>query len=105
MVDIHREGRGETQGTGGDSGWGRGGEKVRRTRGECTRQAPGCLSRLDREGTKSRRSFLFLAFVEHRRAGTARSAEHAPFGTARSLSSVEWKAAPAPPRSAMELAT
>ena len=65
MVDIRREGRGETQGAGGDSGWGRGWEKVRRTRGECTHQAPGCLSRLDGEGTKSRRSFLFRAFVEH----------------------------------------
>ena len=105
MVDIRWEGRGETQGAGGDSGWGRGWEKVRRTRGECTHQAPGCLSRLDGEGTKSRRSFLFRAFVEHPGAGTARSAGHAPCRTAGILSSVEWKAAPVPPHSATELET
>ena len=75
MVDIHREGHRETQGAGGDWGWGRGGEKARRTRGECARQASGCLSCSDGEGTKSRRSFLFRVFVEHQRAGTARSAQ------------------------------
>ena len=105
MVDIRREGRGETQGAGGDSGWGRGWEKVRRTRGECTHQAPGCLSRLDGEGTKSRRSFLFRAFVEHPGAGTARSAGHTPYRAAGSLSSVNRESSAVPPRSATELAT
>ena len=90
---------------GRDWGWGRRGQKVHRTRGECARQAPGCLSRSDGEGTKSRRSFLFRAFVEHRRTGTARSAGHAPYRTAGSLSSLEGKAAPATPRSGTELAT
>ena len=55
---------------GGDWGWGRGGQKVRPTWGELARQAPGCLSCSVGEGTKSRHSFLFLAFVEHPRAGT-----------------------------------
>ena len=112
MVDIRREGRGETQGAGRhpagageDWGWGRGGQKARRTRGECACQAPGCLSPSDGEGTKSRGSFLFRAFVEHRRAGTARSAGQAPYRTAGSLSSVEGKAAPSPLRRAKELAT
>ena len=90
---------------GGDWGWGCGGQKARRTRGECARQAPGCLSRSDREGTKSMCSILFRAFVEHSRAGTARSAGHAPYGTAGSLSSLEGKGAQAPPRSATQLAT
>ena len=57
--------------------------------GECTRQSPGCLSRSDGEGTKCRHSFLFHAFVEHPRAGTAHSTEHTPYRTAGSLSSVE----------------
>ena len=48
-------------GTGWDWGWGCGGEKACRTWGECARQAPGCLSRLDGEGTKSKHSFLFRA--------------------------------------------
>ena len=92
MVGIRREGRGETQGAGTrpdqrGRGWGRGGEKARRIQGECARPAPGCLSRLDGEGTKRRRSFLFRTLVEHPRAGTARSAGHAPYGTAGSLSS------------------
>ena len=39
--------------------------------GECAPQAPGCLSRSGGEGTKRRRSFLFRAFVELPRAGTA----------------------------------
>ena len=56
-------------------------------RGECSRQAPGCLSRSDGEDAKSRRSFLFRAFVEHPRAGTAHSAGHAPYRAAGSLSS------------------
>ena len=81
MVDICREGRGETQGArtrparAGTGGWRRGGKKAhapdwrRRKlrlgprrgegaphRGECARQAPGCLSRLGREGTKRGRS-------------------------------------------------
>ena len=42
-------------------------------------QASGCLSRSDGEDAKSRRSFLFWVFVEHPRAGTARSAGHAPY--------------------------
>ena len=92
-------------GAGGDWGWGRGGQKVRRTWGECAQQAPGCLSRSDGEGTKSRRSFLFRAFVEQPRAGTAHSAGHTPYRTARSLSSIEGKAAPAPLHSVTELAT
>ena len=90
---------------GGDWGWGRGEQKARHTRGECARQASGCLSRSDREDTKCRCSFLFRAFVEHPRAGTARSAAHAPYRAAGSLSSVEGKAVPAPSRSETELAT
>ena len=105
MVDIRREGRSEAKGTGGDWGWGRGGQKARRTGGECARQTPGCLSLSDREGTKRRRSFLFQAFVEHPRAGTARSTGPTPYRAAGSLSSVEGKAAPAPPRSPTEPAT
>ena len=81
-------------------------EGRRRTHpGRVARQAPGCLSRPDGEGTKSRCSFLFLAFVEHQRAGTTRSAGHTPYRTARSLSSIDGKAAPAPHSSGMELAT
>ena len=48
---------------------------------------------------------MFRAFVEHRRAGTARSAGHAPYRAAGTLSSVEGKAASAPPHSARELGT
>ena len=91
-------------GAGWDWGWGREGEKAPRTRGECARQAPGCLSRSDGEGIKHRRSRVH-AFVEHWRAGTARSAGHAPYGAAGSLSSVEGKAAPVPPCSGTELET
>ena len=112
MVDICREwgsrlntGRRHPTGAGGNWGWDRGGEKARRTRGECAGQAPGWLSRSDGEGTKCRRSFLFCAFMEHARARTARSAGPAPYRTAGSLSRVEGKGAPAPPRSAMEPAT
>ena len=79
--------------------------RARRKRGECACQAPGCLSCSDWEEAKSRRSFLFRAFVEHLRAGTVRSTGHAPYTTAGSLSSTEGKAAPAPPCSARELAT
>ena len=92
-------------GAGWDWGWGREGEKARRTRGECARQAPGCLSRSDGEGTKCRRSFLFRAFVEDPRAGIMCGAGHTPYRTAGNLSSIEGKAALAPPRSVMELAT
>ena len=81
MVDIRREGRGETQGARtrpAQAGTGAGDAEGRRrtapdwrrrklrlgprrgegarTRGECARQAPGCLSRLGREGTKCGRS-------------------------------------------------
>ena len=102
MVDIPREGRGETQGAGtrparAGTGAGDGGQKACRTRGECAHQAPGCLSRSAGEGTKSRRSFLFRAFVEYRRAGTARCAGHATYRAAGSLSSPEGKAAPSLP--------
>ena len=45
-------------------------QKVRPIWGELARQAPGCLSCSVGEGTKSRHSFLLLAFVEHPRAGT-----------------------------------
>ena len=44
---------------GGDWGWGRGRQKAPRTPGERAREAPGCLSGSDGEGTKRRRSFLF----------------------------------------------
>ena len=90
---------------GGDWGWGCRGQKVRRTWGECAPQAPGCLSRSDGEGTKSRHSFLFHAFLEHPSTGTARSAGHALYRATGSLSSVEGKTAPAPHRSTTELAT
>ena len=69
---------------------------MRRTRGECTRQAPGCLSRSDGEGTKSRRSFLFHVFVEPPRGGTARSTGHAPYRAAGSLSSVDGESSTSP---------
>ena len=102
MVNIRREGHGETQGArtnGGadrDWGWGRGGEKAHCTRGECARQAPGCRSCSDGKGTKSRCSFLFRAFVEHPRAGTARSTRHAPSRAARSLSSIDGESSTSP---------
>ena len=110
MVDIRREGPGETQGAGtrparAGTGAGDGGQKARHTRGESAHQAPGCLSSSDGEDAKSRCSFLFQAFVEHPTAGTAHSAGPAPYRAARSLSSIEGKAAPAPPRSVTELAT
>ena len=105
VLDSRREGRSETgrrppTGTGGDWGREHGGEKACHSRGEGARQAPGCLSRWDAEGTKSRRSFLLRAFVEHPRAGTAGSAGPAPYGTAGSLSSVtrESSARPSPQR-------
>ena len=85
---------------GGNRDWDGGEEKAHHTRGECPCQAPGCLSHSDGEGTKSRCSFLFRAFVEHRRAGTAPSTGHTPNSTAESLSSLEGKAARAPPHSA-----
>ena len=69
---------------------------MRRTRGECARQAPGCLSRSDGEGTKSRRSFLFHVFVEPPRAGTACSTGHAPYRAAGSLSSVDGESSTSP---------
>ena len=77
------EGRCETQGSGtrparAETETGIAEGRRRGTRGECSHQAPGCLSRSDGEGTKSRRSFLFQAFVEHPRARTAGSAGHAP---------------------------
>ena len=106
MGDIRWEGRGETQGPRqARAGTGAGDAEGRRccTRGECAWQAPGCLSCLGL-GRKER-SFLFRTFVEFPRAGTARSAGHTPYRTAGSLSSVEGKAVPVPPRSAMELAT
>ena len=107
MVDIRWEGRVAARhraraGTGAGDAEGR---RRARTLEERARQAHGCLSRSDGEGTKSRRSFLFRAFVEHPRAGTARSAGHAPHRAAGSLSLLEGKAAPAPPGSATELAT
>ena len=103
MVDTRREGRGKTQGAGTD----RRGRKLRlgtrrvegaRT-GECARQAPGCLSRSEGEGTNCRRSRV-RALVEHPRAGTARSAGPAPYRAAGSLSSVdgESSASPSPQR-------
>ena len=98
-------GRRHWTGAGGDWGWGRGGQKARRTRGECARQAPDCLSRSGGEDAKSRRSFLFRAFMEHPRAGTAGGAGPAPYRAAGSLSSAEGKSAPAPSRSATEPAT
>ena len=67
--------------------------------------SPGCLSHSDGEGTKRRRSFLFRAFAEHPRAGTARSTGHVPYRAAGSLSSLEGKTAPVPPHSVTELAT
>ena len=92
MVGICQEGHGETQGAGtrpARAGTGAGAAEGRRRAepgervpvkplAEGARQAPGCLSRSDGEGTKRRRSFLLRAFVEHPRAGTARSAGHAP---------------------------
>ena len=80
-------------------------EKAGRTRGECARQAPGCLSCLGLGRKERGRSFLFRTFVELPRAGTARSTRHAPYRAAGSLSSAEGKAALAPPRRARELAT
>ena len=75
---------------GGDWGWGRGGQKVHHTRGEWH---------------KKQAQLFVPCLCGTPRAGTARSAGHAPYRTAGSLSSVERKAAPAPPRSATELAT
>ena len=105
VVARHRAQAPDRRGRGLGLGMRRAEGAPHRPQGECARQAPGCLSRSDGEDAKRRRSFLFRAFVEHPRAGTARSAGHAPYRTAGSLSSVEGKAAPAPTRSTMELAT
>ena len=87
----------------GDWGWGRGGRKARAP-GESEPPSSWLMSRSGGEGTKRRRSRV-PAFVEHPRAGTPRSAGPAPYRAAGSLSSVEGKTAPLPPRSAMEPAT
>ena len=99
MVDIHQEGRD-----------GRAHAPNRRGRGlglgpqrgegaphweECAHQVPGCLSRSGEEGTKRRRSRVH-AFVEHPRAGTARSAGHSPYRAAGRLSSVDGESSSSP---------
>ena len=66
-VDIHWEGRGYTQGTGGDWGWGHGGERAHCTRGEGAPQAPGCLSCLGR-GRHKTQAQPSPRFVEPRAA-------------------------------------
>ena len=81
-------GRRHRTGAGGDWGCGLGGEKARRTRGECARQAPGCLSRSGGEGTKHRRNRV-LAFVEYPKSGTARNTGPAPYRAAGSLSGID----------------
>ena len=57
-------------------------------------------------GRHKKQARLFVpGFCGTPRAGTARSAGHAPHRTAGNLSSVDGKAAPVPPRSSRELAT
>ena len=72
----------------GNRGWDRRGEKVPYTRGECARQAPGCLSCSDQEGIK-RRPNRACAFVEYPKTGTARDSGPAPCRATWSLSSVD----------------
>ena len=69
-------------------GWGCEGERARCTPGECARQAPGCLSHLD-QGRHKTTVLLSPRFVGCPKTGTARSAGHAPYRAARSLSSVD----------------
>ena len=57
-------------------------------RGECTCQAPGCLSCSGGEGTKRRPNWV-RAFVEYRKTGIARNSGPAPYRAAGSLSSVD----------------
>ena len=83
--------------------WGRGGEKARRTRGECACQAPGRLScsGWGRHKTQAQPS---LRFCGHPKTGPARHAGPAPYRAAGSLSSVDGEGSAPPPRSATEAA-
>ena len=85
---------------GGDWGWGRGRQKAPRTPGERAREAPGCLSVSDGEGTKCRRSFLFRLLWNTGGLEPRAAAGHAPYRTAGSLSSVagESSTSPSPQR-------
>ena len=70
------------------------------------RRSSSWLPELLGQGRHKMQAQLFvLRFWELPRAGTARSAGHAPYRAAGSLSSVEGRATPAPPRSMTELAT
>ena len=109
MVDIRREGGGETQGARTwpalaetEAGVMKG--RRRTTPGE---SAPVKLlaawAARAGEGTKRRRNRV-CAFVEYPKTGTARSAEHAPYRAAGSLSSVDRESNAPAPHSATELA-
>ena len=71
-----------------------------RTPGERAREAPGCLSVSDGEGTKCRRSFLFRLLWNTGGLEPRAAAGHAPYRTAGSLSSVagESSTSPSPQR-------
>ena len=75
----------------GNWGWAGGGDKAHCTRGEGARQAPGCLSCSEGQGTK-RRPNRGCTFVEDPETGTARNSGPAPWRAAWSLSSVDGKA-------------
>ena len=83
----------ETQGTHdrrvrGNWGWDHGGDKVHCTWGECTRQAPDCMSCSGGEGTK-RRPNRVCTFVEYQKTGTAHNSGPAPCRAVCNLSSVD----------------
>ena len=73
--------------TRGNWGWDRGGDEAHRTRGECARQAPGCLSCWAGERPKRRPNWV-CSFVEDLKTGIARNSGPAPYRAAGSLSSV-----------------
>ena len=82
-------------GRGGTEAGAREGRRHARTRGECARQAPGCLSCSAGEGTKRRHSRV-RAFVENPKTGNAGNAGPAPYTAAGSLSSVDGESSSPP---------
>ena len=107
MVDIHREGRSQKSASQerhkvhltcmpGNCGWNRGGDKVHCTQGECTCQAPGCLSCLGRgrHKTQAQLSLHFCGVSKNLNLsslglGSARDSGPASCRATWSLSSVD----------------
>ena len=102
MVNIRREGHGETQGAGTrpagvgtEAGVAEGRRRATPGESAAIKLLAACVA-LTGKAQKSRRSFLFWAFVDYPKAGTAPSAGHAPYRAARSLSSGDRESSTSP---------